>query len=148
VKKVKERKKEKEEEKQKKKKKKEREEKKEWNKDRKEKTREVEKEEEEERGGWIWCFLLCCASCSWLVTTSVPRLTSLAWFSLGPAQYRHWMIIQLAFITNVVLVHSLFQPTCSSTYSTTAWQVLLLRHRYTIFEVAILLVVVPSCFAW
>jgi hypothetical protein len=33
-------------------------------------------------------FYLCCASCSFSVTTFVPRLTSLAWFSLGPAQYR------------------------------------------------------------
>jgi hypothetical protein len=71
--------------------KKNRREKKEWKKDKK--TRE----EEKKRGGWIWCFLLWCASCSLSVTTFVPRLTSLAWFRLGPAQYHCWIIIQLVF---------------------------------------------------
>jgi polyferredoxin len=48
----------------------------------------------------------------------VSRLASLARSSLGPAQYHRRTLIQLAFITNVVLVRSLFQPTYSSTYST------------------------------
>jgi hypothetical protein len=102
---------------------------------RKQKMRKKERRKGSDRKMcWIDLFCLCGASCSWLVTTFVPRLTSLAWFSLGPAQYHCWTIIQLAFISNVVLVHSLFQPTYSSTYSITAWQVLLLRHRYTSFQ--------------
>ena len=48
----------------------------------------------------------------------VSRLASLAGSSLGPAQYHRRTLIQLAFITNVVVVRSLFQPTYSSTYST------------------------------
>ena len=48
----------------------------------------------------------------------VSRLVSLARSSLGPAQYHRRTLIQLAFITNVVLVRSFFQPTYSSTYST------------------------------
>ena len=56
-------------------------------------------------GGVLWFFF-------------VSRLASLARSSLGPAQYHRRTLIQLAFITNVVLVRSLFQPTYSSTYST------------------------------
>ena len=55
-------------------------------------------------------FSSCYASCSFSMTTFVPRLTSLAWFSLEPAQYSRWTIIQLAFVTNVVLVLPCFSP--------------------------------------
>ena len=112
------------------------------------KKKEREEERKWKKKGLNLVFFLCCASSSLSVITVVPRLTSLAWFSQGPAQYLHWTIIQLAFITNVVMVHSLFQPTYSSTYSTTTWQVLLPRHWYTFFEVDVLLVAISSCFAW
>jgi hypothetical protein len=100
-----------------------------------------------EKRGWIWCFLLCWTSCSLSVTTFVPRLTSLAWFSLGPAQYRRWAIIQLAFVTNMVLVHSLFQPTYSSTYLTMLDRVCCCGTDTLHYRLADLLVAVPSCWA-
>ena len=78
---------------------------------RKKRKKEEKKDKRRRRKkGLNLLFSSCCASCSFSVTTFVPRLTSLAWFSLGPAQYRRWTIIQLAFVTNVVLVLPCFSP--------------------------------------
>ena len=90
------------------------------------------KRKKEKKGGLFVVLLHCFRWC--VVTSFVPRLTSLARSRLGPAQYHRWTIIQLAFVTNVVLVLPCFSPPIAPHISTTAWQVLLLRHRYTSFH--------------
>jgi hypothetical protein len=83
-----------------------------------------------------WCFMI----------TMVSRLTSLAQSSLGPTYYHRWMISQLAFFTNVVLVLPcyLLSATYSSTYiPTIASQGFLCQHWYTLFKVADLSVAFP-----
>jgi hypothetical protein len=109
----------------------------------KRKEKRTKKSNNNEGALCVFSFLLC-GGALWF--TFVSRLASLAQSSLGPAYYHRWMISQLAFFANVVLVLPclLLSATYSSTYiPTTASQGFSCQHRYTLFQVADLLVAFP-----
>ena len=103
-----------------------------WGSPEKKKKKKKKRKKTEKRKEKRGLFVVLLHYFRWCVVTSfVPRLASLARSRLGPAQYHRWTIIQLASVTNVVLVLPCFSPPIAPHISTTAWQVLLLRHRYT-----------------
>jgi len=112
------------------------------------KKRKKRKKTNKQRKGLILRFFLFSCCSGWcFVTSFVSRLTSLAQSRLGPARYHCWTIIQLAFLTNIVLVPLVFSPPTAPHIRLQLYKSCCYSTDTLLSMAADLLVAVPSCSA-